>query len=270
MTLDLTDLTMDWPGADGELSARLVVGRDGSEQLQLRVDLGLMQMFPDGRPDGMLYRGFPSALQFVRHELVTRSLEELIDADWQALERELFQLNYRRLAIASLVEDALSADDCETARTFLRRALRDIAACGKMLDLLSERGPLTTELLAMRPTLLFNRARLEAQLHIIDRKYEEAIEAAKAGLTSLDALLEAAGFDDEQREEDAGIEYLERLIERIRDEYGIDTTLAEQLEEALENEEYELAADLRDELEARTRDAEAEGDGDGAVADDGA
>ena len=49
MTLDLDELTAGWDCPAGELRARVVHGQDGDELLQLRIDLGLMQMQVSGR-----------------------------------------------------------------------------------------------------------------------------------------------------------------------------------------------------------------------------
>ena len=68
MTLDLEDLIGGWDCPIGELRARATVGRDGQELLQLRVDLGVMQMFLEGRPDGERCHGLPTARAYILHE----------------------------------------------------------------------------------------------------------------------------------------------------------------------------------------------------------
>src|SRR5262249_31582940 len=52
MSLDLNSLLKDWPHESGAIKVRKVPGLDGREKLQLRIDLGLLQMEMDGRPDG--------------------------------------------------------------------------------------------------------------------------------------------------------------------------------------------------------------------------
>ena len=52
MSLDLNTLLKDWPHEFGSIKVRKVAGLDGREKLQLRIDLGLLQMEMDGRPDG--------------------------------------------------------------------------------------------------------------------------------------------------------------------------------------------------------------------------
>ena len=50
---DLTDLLRDFPYEPGRVRARLVRAKDGREVLQVRVELGVLQMECEGRPDGL-------------------------------------------------------------------------------------------------------------------------------------------------------------------------------------------------------------------------
>lgn len=249
MTLDLAELTAGWECPPGELRARVVVGRDGGELLQLRVDLGLMQMFPEGRPDGQRFHGLASAREFIQRELRMHD-GRLPEQDWQELERELLQTNYRRMALGVVVEEALRNNKGEDAERFLQYALADIDACQQDLALLAEHGDGDRHA-SLRPTLAFDRARLMAQLCIVEGRFEDAVEQAETGATALEDVLIELGYDEEQQEEDAGVRYLHDLSLQLRREYGITQTLSEQLAEAVENEDFETAAALRDELARR-------------------
>src|SRR6267142_5535922 len=52
MSLDLNSLLKDWPHEVGAIKVRKIIGLDGNEKLQLRIDLGILQMEMTGRPDG--------------------------------------------------------------------------------------------------------------------------------------------------------------------------------------------------------------------------
>ena len=136
MTLDLQEVIADWNAEPGEISARLIVGRDGGELLQLRVDLGLMQMFPEGRPDGKRHHGLPNVLDYVEH-VARLGRVQVAEEDARELQRELYQMNYRRLASSSLVEDCLMHKDVDNARRHVERALREIDGCLRRIDALS-------------------------------------------------------------------------------------------------------------------------------------
>ena len=52
MSLDLNSLLKDWPHETGAIKVRKIIGLDGLEKLQLRIDLGILQMELSGRTDG--------------------------------------------------------------------------------------------------------------------------------------------------------------------------------------------------------------------------
>lgn len=253
MSLDLDDVTGDWPCPPGEICARLVNGRDGQPFVQLRVEMGVLQMLLDGRPDGARYHGLPSSAEYISHELrVGRELEQ---GDWRELDRELAQLNYRRLAFACLGEECLRRNDRAGAAGNLRRALRDIDLCLKSGDLVDAHRPREAGEATLRPVLIFNRDRLTAQLLVVEGLYDEAVEAAEAGVRELGRLLGDMGVDGEHIEQDAGVVFLTQLAARLRKQYGIPLTLRERLEAAVEREDFETAAQLRQELRQREEQA---------------
>ena len=49
MSLDLNDLMRDWPHEPGMIKVRKILGSDGKEKIQLRIDLGLIQMETVGK-----------------------------------------------------------------------------------------------------------------------------------------------------------------------------------------------------------------------------
>jgi hypothetical protein len=250
VNFDLETIYRGWHCQGDELAARLVRGIDGSDVLQLRVELGLLQMNPDGRPDGADYRGRATVLDHVRTELEAQAT---VDPEaWQALRRELNQFNYRRLALTCLVEDAANDDDTELARMQLSRTIRDIDHCLSILRLAQqEHPPAVSGNLTLIPTLIFNRARLLARLRSIEQRYDEAIEEAEAGAEALTHALEGAGFEPEQIDEDAGVDYLRQFARRLREQSGIDRTLQEQLADAIDDEDFEAAAHLHQRLHGR-------------------
>jgi hypothetical protein len=80
--LDISDILDAWPFEPGQLNVRLVEGRDGEARVQIRLDLGLLQLCVDGRPDGQRPEGFDSLLEL--HEARLDAAEALApdeDAD---------------------------------------------------------------------------------------------------------------------------------------------------------------------------------------------
>lgn len=249
MVLDLAELIGDWRCDEEELAARVVVGRDGQHVLQLRIELGLLQMFPDGRPDGRRYHGMPTAADYVHHELKVHRRPTL--EDWRELTRELGQFNYRRLAFCGLAEKSLASNVSTHAQLHLARAVRDTDFCLGAMRLCG-RGPVPPQLdPRLEPALLFDRARLLSQLRLVEGLYDEAVEEAESGAEALAAYLEETRQEDADPRSDSGVVYLLELGRRLRKQYDIDKTLRERLDEAIDADDFEAAARLRDELNRR-------------------
>src|SRR6188472_3912119 len=58
-----------WPYEPSTLSVRIRKGRDGRDVLQMRLDLGLLQLETTGRPDGTTPGGKETYLHFLLAEL---------------------------------------------------------------------------------------------------------------------------------------------------------------------------------------------------------
>src|SRR5437660_10705734 len=73
MSLDLNDLLREWPHEPGQLKVRKILGADGKEKLQLRIDLGVLQMEMTGRPDGQKPHGCESLLAYHQRRALEKS-----------------------------------------------------------------------------------------------------------------------------------------------------------------------------------------------------
>ncbi len=64
MERDLQELLDEWPYEPGKINVRLIRGSDGESLIQVRLDLGFLQMRSEGRPDGATPHGFGSLLEY--------------------------------------------------------------------------------------------------------------------------------------------------------------------------------------------------------------
>ena len=71
---DLDDVIQGWPydPEPGEHLAREVRARDGRKVLQVRIELGVLQLEVGGRPDGVRPHGFVTYLDYLRHTAASR------------------------------------------------------------------------------------------------------------------------------------------------------------------------------------------------------
>ncbi|MEL7336363.1 MAG: UvrB/UvrC motif-containing protein, partial [Planctomycetota bacterium] len=106
-----------------------------------------------------------------------------------------------------------------------------------------------------RPFVLFHRTQAQALAALEEKETEEegaedAISAISTGLDELKAFFEKHEAE-EYFESDELVRRLIDLRESLRNEYSVGRTLHERLAEAVEQEQYELAAQLRDQLAKR-------------------
>src|SRR5438128_11714300 len=66
---DITPVLNDWEYEAGTINVRKINGLDGKPKLQMRLDLGLLQMELTGRPDGAKPHGFDSLLEYYEEQL---------------------------------------------------------------------------------------------------------------------------------------------------------------------------------------------------------
>ena len=64
MSKDLGVLLHGWDYNPNEVTVRRIVGADGREKIQMRLDLGMLQMEVNGRPDGKRPHGAESLLEY--------------------------------------------------------------------------------------------------------------------------------------------------------------------------------------------------------------
>ncbi|MBN1342024.1 MAG: UvrB/UvrC motif-containing protein [Phycisphaerae bacterium] len=252
MTKDISEILKNWP-TESELAARRIVGKDGTEQIQLRIDLGILQMELDGRPDGERPFGQPSLLDHLLRVSGGKPDLELDAETWNELDREIYQFYHRRRALLILGAHSHAEGENSEAIRHYRRAVRDANHNLRIMDFIKGHSP-NDEFVEgherYRPFVLMHRTLAEAQTELINKDADQAIERLKEGIAAIEETYEEAE-GAEMVQQDPSILQLRALERQIRRQHSLDKTLQEQLDEAVRNEEYERAAELRDRMRAR-------------------
>jgi hypothetical protein len=254
MRRDMDDTLQGWSyePEPGEVIAREVRARDGRMVVQIRVELGVLQLEVGGRPDGTRPHGFASFLDYLRYRATGRgqaaggkppkwamSSEHCLEAD-----REFVQFYHRRVAWLTLQR--------------YDKALLDADHTLALMDFVCEHG-IDEEYIAsherFRGLVLFHRTQAAAALALERRKPDEAIDIVREGAEKINAHLQEYLANDESAEppNPSLIDQLRILEQEIRKEFAVAKTLREQLDEAVASEDYERAARLRDQIRARAR-----------------
>lgn len=252
---DIYPILRDWPYVPDQISVRLIEGEEGAQFIQLRLDLGLLQMALDDRPDGQMIEDFPSLLDLHEHRKRVHE-EENPDAagytlqgeDCAELLREGLQYYQRYLSFWHLGMYELCARD--TARNLrLLRFIREHA--------LSDRDKMQFD--QWRPYVTMMHSRAVATPLVELRQWEAALGAIDAGIKALHDFLEE--YAQQQHADRLGeLAFLERWRKEVASLAGIEdastsqdhkdplTRLRDDLQSAIDDERYEEAARIRDEL----------------------
>lgn len=238
---DIDHILHHWPFKPGVIAARLVHAADGRELLQMRIEMGLLQMEVSGRPDGEHPGGADTCLEWLQ-ELAGEEGEAFVLNETQCMEidREFLQYYHRRICCLALRQFAKAVADADYTLI--------------LMDFVASHSPNPQWTLSheqYRPFVLFHRIQAAAMLALQESGAEAAIETIQRGLEQMRAVFTKFGAE-EQFDQDELVRQLTAIRESLREEYRVGKTLAEQLADAVAAEEYERAARLRDEIAKRT------------------
>src|SRR5438046_3062093 len=106
MSLDLNTILKDWSHENGNIKVRKIAGLDGREKLQMRVDLGVLQMEMTGRPDGQRPHGCESLLSYQQNRAALAEAAgeeyELSAEECSELQQEGIQYYHRYVSLFQL------------------------------------------------------------------------------------------------------------------------------------------------------------------------
>jgi hypothetical protein len=235
--LDLNNLLEGWPHEPGQVKARKIIGRDGREKVQLRIDLGLIQMELHGRPDGHRPNGFESLLQY--HQARAGSQAEsysLSEADVTALQQEGVQYYHRYLSLFQL-------------RDF-HNVIRDTERNLEMFDFVGEHCSDEDSKWALeqfRPYVVMMNTRARASLELQQSNTAAAVKIIETGKEKIEAFYRSIGQAD-WIESSNELAFLSEWLKEVRDAQPLTPLemMERDLQRAIADEAYERAAELRD------------------------
>jgi len=240
MSLDLNQILGDWPHEPGQIKVRKVAGLDGREKLQLRIDLGVIQMEMTGRPDGTRPKGCESLLAFHQQKAKQQGSEgskyELSADDCGELQQEGIQYYHRYLALYQLKEyDAVIRDT--------QRNLDLFAFVTEHV----ERDEMSMAFQQFRPYVLMMNTRAKAAQELDNDNYGAAIRFIEKGREMILEFYKTSG-NPEAATESAELSFLDDLLEEVRSKRPLTKVekLKQELDTAVASEAYERAAQLRD------------------------
>jgi hypothetical protein len=242
---DIRKILDDWP-YDPDQDARVVEGEGGRPVLQVRTPMGLEQYELDGRPDGNRPHGGESELEYhlgrlERAKAGGREAEfELSSGDCSTLFHEGTLYYFRYIRLFQLKDWS--------------RTLRDTGRNLRVFDLVHRYAGREQDrqfLEKWRPYILRIRGCAAAMLELEKPNHKAALSAARESIQAIELLDE---LDDEtfKFERDRSLTALRELVEQIEQNRPLSELerLERQLRRAIDRQEFERAAQLRDNIRA--------------------
>jgi hypothetical protein len=246
MDFDISQLLENWEYQPGQVVVRRFKGQDGKEKIQLRVDLGLLQMNAEGRPDGKRPFGYASLYEYFQARLYKHVAGhggsdegfKLKAEDCAKLQLEALQFHHRYICLLQLEDYA----------GVIRDAERNLAVFD-FVEKHAETEELAWSLRQFQPQLLMILIRARGSQALQAQDYTLAIRLVEEGLEQIRAFYrETAGA--EAAEQSGETVALEDWLTEIRAKRPLSRRerLERALTEAVRSEDYERAAKVRDEL----------------------
>ncbi len=243
MSKHIDDALKAWDHEPDAMQARLVKGGDGRAVIQMRVDLGVLQLETTGRPDGKKPHGCRTYFEHLRQQADSaerRGEAFVLDEDQcHEADREFVHYYHRRICWLALRRYAEAVADADHTLAFM--------------DFVRDHSPSEEYTRAheqYRGFVTFQRTQGAAALALEKDNPEAAIDEVRQGLGRLRDFFTEHG-EEGRMEDDGMVRHLRKMETFLRREHHIEETLRERLDRAVASEDYELAARLRDELRQR-------------------
>lgn len=247
MSLDLNDLLRDWPHEPGQIKVRKIEGTDGREKIQLRIDLGLIQMEMFGRPDGQRPHGCESLLAY--HSARAREKKDAsepytIDAEeCSELQQEGIQYYHRYIALFQLNDFPAVIRDTQRNLDLFN------FVCAQ-----AEREELATPFEQFRPYVIMMNTRAKASIELEREDYVSAVRQIERGREKIVDVFSERNTP-EMVTTSPEIAFLDEWVEEVRAKRPLTKIelMQREMDAAIAAESYERAAELRDAIKAHRK-----------------
>lgn len=245
---DLREFLIRWP-YDADHNARIVKMPDNRVVLQVRLPMGIEQYELEGRPDGLRPHGAESAFDYHVSQLSqarergTEDTYRLDEAACAELFAEGMLYYYRYLHLFQLND--------------WKRTVRDTTRNLSLFDFVrdhAEREDDRVYLEQWRPYLTRMNATARVMMCLEDQQYEEALRIIELTLHEIESMreLDADTYQYERERSVTALRSLKRQIQKSRP-VSVLEQLEGKLRKAVDAEEFEKAAKLRDQIRALGR-----------------
>ena len=215
MSEDIGPILKEWDDDPDAKSIRKIIGQDGKEKLQIRVEFGILQMEADGRPDGKRPYGKESLLEHYlslideyKAEYGTDSGFKLDSHDCERLRDEALQYYHRYVSFFE-VEDYIQAE-------------RDSARNLRAIDLMKKYAERQDDALSQeryRPYVIMMNTRAKAFICVDNDDFIGAIDVIEEAIEKIIAFYRDNEFDESDISQSQELAVLKATMKEIRNKW---------------------------------------------------
>jgi len=247
---DIRQILDRWPYKPGEINVRRVIGNDNKVKIQMRLNLGLLQMEPTGRPDGQRPFGKESLLDYYEGKLNDYVLRHDTDKGFTVGAQ----------GCAELSEEGLQYYRRYLGNFFLKEyaaVIRDTERNIRLLDFMRKYARHEADRDALegyRPYTLMMNVQAKAHLALEEGDLDQALAEVNAGLQKVRSFFTDQGQHELLRKS-TEVQTLTDLRDQLLSQKPRSRleVLRERMHHAVEAEQYERAARLRDQIDELER-----------------
>ena len=243
MSIDLTEVLESWPYNPDE-NLRIAAARDGRQILQVRLPLGIEQYELDGRPDGKRPFGKETVVEEIQDRVAAHVAHYGSDNEFGLGHEESVDLHsegmlfyYRYLLLFQL-------NDFERVS---RDTQHNLKLC-RLLEKYCTNEEDRNAVLQFKPYIVRMNAMARAMISIQNEVKDVARKVLSSAIEEIESLeeIESPAF---QFERIRSVNYLQSALHQIDEETnGPIKQLENELQRAVDEENYERAAEIRDRL----------------------
>ncbi len=240
MNRDIVNILREWD-FDPDNNVRFFTASDGRELMQIRLPLGIEQYELDGRPDG--HRPFEQDsylniyLGKLKQAQDNRQIFTIGIKDFNLLHNEALLFYYRYVILFQTEDYYRTVRDTE----------HNIKICDLIDQYCSEKAK--EQILQYLPYILRVYAISQAMLALQGMETDQARDYLETTISKIKSLpiIETSIFD---LEKERSLKQLREVLEQVKSRHPNEREiLEEELLHAVESENYEMAAQLRDRLQ---------------------
>ncbi len=224
---DISSILRSWDYRPDTLIIRKIVGDDGREKIQIRINMGILQMETEGRPDGKSPHNVDSLLEY--YDSLIEEFEKrdgtsvnftLTEKDMKDLDDELMQYYHRRVCFFALGE--------------YNSAKRDAEHNLRLMDIIrdhSKDSNYTESHERFRPFVIMERARATGLESINRGDYASAMRYVSDAIYMIEEFYKERGASEEEMRESRELTILRKWRSQIHQDWEGGVTEVEEEED---------------------------------------